>query len=480
MLSSCKDDDFTTSPDFRLSFSVDTLTFDTIFTTIGSATRVLKVYNRSRDAVRIQRIDLENDPNDSFRLNVDGLPGIGFTDVEIRGNDSLFIFVEVTIEPGVNELYPFVDGAIRFTLDAAEQRLPLVAWGWDAIFYPRAGDVVVREPGLPPYYFISEETGTINWTPDRPIVVRNYLVIGNGQRLNVQPGTQVFFHQGGGLWILPEGNITASGTLDQPIVFQGDRLEPFYSEQPGQWDRIWINEGSQDNTFENVLIKNNFIGLQVEPLPFGNASDQLSTNALILKNVMVRNNSIASMLVRNYRVDASNIVLSRAGQHVLVTQGAGQYRFDHCTFANNWNLSIRQSPAVFLTNLYRIDDNTVGVGTILPSRFRNCIIHGNGFNEFGLDFDRDNAEVDLKLSHCLIRADVDVILAAEQDNLFQDSIWVNNQPGFVNFAAGNFLLREDAFVRGKGLNATNLPTTDLFGTPYNVPRPLGALEYRPE
>jgi len=478
-LTGCRDDDFNSSPDFRLSFSVDTVLFDTVFSTIGSATRLVKVYNRESDPVRISRIDLDNDPNNSYRLNFDGLPGTEFTDIEIRGEDSLFFFVEVTVNPDGDELYPFVDGAIRFTVNNNTQTLPLVAWGWDAIFYPRSIDSVRVESGLPPFYTISDNAGTINWTADRPIVIRNYLVINSGQRLEIEPGTEIFFHQGGGLWIFPEASISAVGTPDGLITFQGDRLEPFYEEQPGQWDRIWVNEGSQLNRFENVIIKNNFIGIQAEPLPFGDNNLSLTQNTLRLRNVVIRNNSIASLFTRNYRIDAENLLLSRAGQHNLVCQGAGAYRFDNCTFANNWNLGIRQTPAVFVTNLFAIDANTVGVGDVINSRFRNCIIHGNGFNEFGVDLDEENANIDLTFTHCLFRAEEEVILDIENDYL-QGQNWVGNQPGFVNFSVGDFRLREDAFVRGIGTEGTGLPNNDLLGFPFANPRSLGALEFQPE
>lgn len=478
--SSCREDDFNESPDFLLEFSVDTVFFDTIFNTIGSSTQIVKAYNRSSERVRIGTIDLENDPNNSYRINIDGLSGTSFTDIEIGAEDSLFFFVEVTVTPGDNELYPFVDGAVRFTTNGNLQRLPLVAWGWDAIFYPRAQDSVRVVPGLPPFYTISDDPGTINWTADRPIVVRNYLVIDEGQRLNIEPGTQVFFHQGAGLWIYSGGSIQAVGTPQEPIRFQGDRLEPFFEEQPGQWDRIWVNEGSQNNRFENVVIKNNLIGLQVEPLPFGEATGQLSNNTLQLKNVIIRNNSIASLFVRNYKVEGENLLFTRAGQHVLITQGIGQFRFDHCTFANNWNFGIRQTPAVFLTNLYQVDENTVGVGDILNSGFRNCIFHGNGFNEFAVDFNTDNANINLNFTNCLFRAEEEVILALEAAEYLSGQIYVNEQPGFINFAAGDVRLREDAFVRGKGVGGAGLPSNDLVNFPYANPRPLGALEFQPE
>ncbi|MBL0032090.1 MAG: hypothetical protein IPP27_07880 [Bacteroidetes bacterium] len=45
ILFSCKKDDFETSGNVQLSFSEDTVMFDTVFTSVGSATEVFTVYN---------------------------------------------------------------------------------------------------------------------------------------------------------------------------------------------------------------------------------------------------------------------------------------------------------------------------------------------------------------------------------------------------------------------------------------------------
>jgi hypothetical protein len=474
----CRDRELNESPDFRLSFSTDTVVFDTVFTTVGSATRILKVYNRGKAPVRISRIVLQNDPNNSYRINVDGLPGTAFADVEILGRDSMFIFVEVTVQPNQDQLYPFVDGAIRFEINGNAQQVKLVSWGWDAIFYY---PTVFPTNGLPRYTLIdnSNPTATVTWTPDKPIVVYGYVVVDSLQTLIVQAGTQVFFHQSSGLWVYRNGNIQVNGTPDMPVVFQGDRLEPFYQEQPGQWDRIWINEGSTDNVFRNAIIKNSFIGLQAETLPFSyNIDAPTSANKLQLENVVIRNNSIACIFSRNYRIHGVNVLASRAGQYVMAGTGGGEYRFDHCTFANNWNLSIRQTPSLFITNLVQVSATTVQVRPVVNSRFRNCILTGNGVNEFALDFN-EQVPADIQFTHCLLRGEQAVIVPFEP--FFTGDIFVGNTPGFRNFTAGDFRLREDAFVRGKGTNIGGpLPTLDLIGTPYATPRPLGCLEYTPE
>ena len=474
-LSGCKKDEYNTSPDFRLEFSTDSVKFDTVFTTVGSATHVLKVYNKENSYVHIKNVRLLNDPNNSYRINVDGLPSESLTNIEIGPKDSIFIFIEVTVTPNSNDLYPYVEGKIEFQTNGSIQSVDLVAWGWDAIFY-----VPNKFPtnGLPNYRLISDDLGaTVTWTAEKPIVIYGYLVVDSLQKLVIEPGAQVFLHQGAGLWVYKDGNIKALGTLEEPIVFQGDRLEPFYADQPGQWDRIWINEGSSDNVFEHVEIKNNFIGLQCEPLPFNeNASTTVSSNTLRLKNVNIWNNSIAGILSRNYRIKGQNLVVSSGGQYLLAGLGGGSYNFDNCTFANNWRYSTRQTPSVFLTNMLPVSSTEVAVLEITASKFRNCIVYGNGLNEIGLDM--DDAEgvvpINLKFENTLVKAEQQVMEPIL--DYFIGATYVGPNPGFIDFANRDFHLSPNAFVIGKGQYIGGL-STDFDGNPYANPPAIGAYEF---
>lgn len=473
-LTGCKKDDFNTSPDFRLEFSTDSVKFDTVFTTVGSATQMIKVYNKENSYVHINNIRLLNDPNNSYRINVDGLPGDNLTNIEIGPKDSIFIFIEVTVTPNSNDLYPYVEGKIEFETNGNKQSVDLVAWGWDAIFY--VPDVFPTN-GLPNYTIISDDpTGTVTWTAGKPIVVYGYLVVDSLQKLVIEPGTQIFFHQGSGLWVYRGGNIKAVGTLEEPIVFQGDRLEPFYADQPGQWDRIWINEGTADNVFEHVEIKNNFIGIQCEPLPFSDdAVITVSSNFLRLKNVNIWNNSIAGIFSRNYRIKGQNLVVSGGGQYLLAGLGGGSYHFDNCTFANNWKYSTRQTPAVFLSNILPVSSTEVALHPIDPSKFRNCIIYGNGLNEIGLDMDEaeGQAPVNLTFENTVIRAEQEVMEPIL--DYFTGNTYVGPNPGFVDFANSDFHLVPNAFVIGKGQDIGL--STDFDGIPYANPPAIGAYEF---
>ena len=475
-LSGCKKDDYNTSPDLRLTFSTDSVKFDTVFNSVGSAAQVLKVYNRDDSYVNISRVELVNDPNNSYRINVDGLPGGNLENIEIGPNDSIFVFIEVTVQPNSNELYPFVEGKLEFIVNGNKQSVDLVAWGWDALFY--VPDVFPTN-GLPDYTLISiEPTATVTWTADKPIVVYGYLVVDSLQTLIIEPGTKVFFHQGAGLWVYRGGNIKAEGTREEPIVFQGDRLESFYDEEPGQWDRIWVNEGTENNLFKNVVIKNNFIGIQCETLPFANSGTvSVAEKALKLENVVIRNNSIAGILSKNYKIEASNLLLSSAGQYVLAATGGGKYTFNNCTFANNWRNGTRQTPAVYITNTTPVSSTEIEVRDIEASVFNNCIIYGNGINELALDFDLQ-ASVDLLFNNTIVRGEQEVIEPYIEEDYFVGNTFVNQQPGFVNFSEGNFKLAQDAFAIGKGASISGLDT-DLIGTPYANPPSLGCLEFVP-
>ena len=53
LLTSCIEDDFSSSPNDVLTFSTDTVRFDTVFTDIGTSTRIFKVYNRSKKSLNI-------------------------------------------------------------------------------------------------------------------------------------------------------------------------------------------------------------------------------------------------------------------------------------------------------------------------------------------------------------------------------------------------------------------------------------------
>lgn len=117
----CRKDVLTTDSGAKLRFSVDTLTFDTVFTTIASTTLPLKIFNDNKNKIKVSSIELGSGASSKFRINVDGIPGDAY-EVEIEGKDSLYIFVEVTVDPNnANNPLIFID-SLNFLTNGNKQK----------------------------------------------------------------------------------------------------------------------------------------------------------------------------------------------------------------------------------------------------------------------------------------------------------------------------------------------------------------------
>ena len=137
VVSSCRKDTILTDGSAQLAFTQDTILFDAVFTTIGSVTKHFKIRNEYNQAINITAVDLASGTNSNFRINIDGVPGVAFNNIEIPANDSLFVFVEATIDPtGVNTPL-IVEDSIVFLTNGNEQKVWLHAWGQDAYFHNR-------------------------------------------------------------------------------------------------------------------------------------------------------------------------------------------------------------------------------------------------------------------------------------------------------------------------------------------------------
>ena len=134
----CRKEPIYTGDDAQLQFSGDIrngelITFDTVFTTIGSVTRVLKVLNPHKNTIKTD-ISLLGGNVSNFSVNVDGVSGTAFKDVEIRGKDSIFIFVKVNLNPNAQNSPMVIADTLAFFTNGNRQNVELVACGEDAIF----------------------------------------------------------------------------------------------------------------------------------------------------------------------------------------------------------------------------------------------------------------------------------------------------------------------------------------------------------
>ncbi|MGB0789626.1 MAG: hypothetical protein ACPGQR_08845, partial [Marinirhabdus sp.] len=397
---SCRNDFETVASTGNLEFSKDTVYLDTVFTNIGSSTYTLKVYNRSGEDINVPNVQLAQGESSNYRLNVDGLPGKLFEDVRIPAKDSIFIFIETTADiatlPGNDPGFLYTD-KLLFDRGGNEQTVDLVTLIQDAVFlFPdRFDDGTIEslnlgtseEPILIEGFFLDDNQ--LGFTNEKPYVIYGYAAVPPGKTLTVQAGARIHFHADSGIIVANTGSIQVNGApssdpqlLENEVIFEGDRLEPNFSDRPGQWGAIWCTEGSTDNHFTNTTIKNGAVGIIMD----SNDGDR----TLTLKNVQVYNSALFGVLARTGNVYGENVVVNNSGQASLALSLGGEYEFNHCTFVNYWTNSFRSFPAVQLDNVLQVSDTEFLVAD-LNARFNNCIVYGNEPRELGFVMSTDAA-----------------------------------------------------------------------------------------
>jgi hypothetical protein len=476
LLFGCRKDRLFTDSPVSLEFSQAEVLFDTVFTQNPfSVTKRFRVRNPDSKGVRVD-IALQGGGSSPFRINVDGAAGTVFEDVEISGGDSIYVFVEASLDQS-NQNAPLIhEDRIRFSTNGSEQEVKLVAWGQDAHYYRPTS----YPQGLPAYGIIAAEGQTVTWPNDKPYVIYGYAAVDSTATLIIEPGVRVFVHGGGGLWIYRSGRLLAEGTVQAPITFQSDRREALYAELPGQWDRIWINEGpaGADHVMTNVVVKNALVGIQCETWP-GLTLDGIPTDGawLNLTNVKIRNCSAAGILSRNYRIRATNLLVGDCGQYGLALTGGGAYAFNQVTVANYWNYSVRNTPSVVMTNTHTDYTGATGVFEIPSSTFQNSIVHGANANEFQLDFNALSTP-SLSLLRMMVRTDQTIANAYVPD---PNTLWRNQDPGFRSIANRDFHLAAGSFARNRSISTPPPATSDLDGVDrgQDGQYDLGCYEYVP-
>lgn len=504
-LTSCRKDFETVPSNGTLAFSKDTVYLDTVFTNIGSSTYTLKVYNHSSKDISIPSIRMGKSDS-KYRMMVDGLTGndengdgIGdgklFPNVELLAHDSLFIFIETTVDiaqyAAQNETQFLYTDEILFDGGANLQKVNLVTLIQDAVFlYPKKFANGSKESLL----LGLDETGAevrvngfeldendpnhgneFHFTNQKPYVVYGYAGIPTGKTLTIDAGARVHFHAESGLIAQPGSSLQINGTpsldpahpLENEVVFEGDRLEPEFSDVPGQWGTIWLRPSS-NSSINHATIKNATVGLLVENSNLG------------LHNSQIYNHTNVGILGRKANIISTNTVINAAGQACLAAVG-GSYDFTHATINNNWS-STRQL-AVSLSNYQENDDQTVSYAPLTHAEFKNSIIYSQ--NAIGLLLDKaaDHPEVgfDSNFQHCLIKfRDAGTALATNENYNFirleQNGNLKNQDPKFFDpdtnqlniddtsgaFQKGNLLYLVGFDIRGTARSSSTAPDLGAY------------------
>lgn len=376
-LSSCRQDRFEPNANVALRFETDTLLFDTVFVTAGSITKRFKVYNPTNRNIAIDEVYLAGrrfTGSSPYRININGIPTNDQGGVELPAGDSLYIFVEVTIDPN-NSATPFiVTDSIIFRSGNQTGKVLLAAYGQNAVFYN--GEV------LP--------CNTV-WTAEKPIVVYNSVLVDSACQLTILPGAKVYFNKNSSLFVL--GSLRVNGLPDQPVVFRGDRLDPFYRDLAGAWNGIHFLVGSTNNEIRSAELYNGNIGIRVDSLPVSGAAPNL-----ILNRVRIDNFAVVGLLGFTARIEAYNTLISNCGLYNFLGDYGGDYRFRHSTLVNFSTGFSRGFPLFALSNR-DLNGQSNPANLILE----NSIVWGSRQEEFVLDT-ASSSGFSAQLNHNILRS----------------------------------------------------------------------------
>ncbi len=475
---------FDTVPSFgKLEFSKDTVYLDTIFTNIGSATYNLKIYNRSNKDITIPNIQLKNGKNSHYRLNVDGIAGKDFTNINILAKDSIYIFVETTID--INSVQnPLYTDKILFDNGNNQQHVDLVTLVKDAHFiYPNRDPITFKIDTLTLDKKVTSIKGRfltkneLTFTNTKPYIIYGYAAVPTNKILTIDAGATIHFHANSGLIVDKDATLKVNGTLNNKVIFEGDRLEDNFNNIAGQWGTIWMRAGSKNNNIQNALIKNGSIGILVDSISSRN------TPTLTLKNTKIYNHTSYGILARATNIVGTNIVIGSAGKTSLACTIGGTYNFTHSTFANYWNKNLRQLPAVLVNNYFTDKQNgkeIIKTRDLLAANFINCIFDGNNNIEFVLD--KINGSLfNYKITHCMIKfTDSNNNYTNNLEMKFDDAThytnpFINKTPNFRDTSLNDFIIGQNSDAIG---NAT--PTSisfDILGVDRSNLPDIGAYQH---
>ena len=418
LLSSCIEDGFTTSSSDILAFSKDTVAFDTVITLQGTATKQMVVYNRSKKQINISSIKVAGlTDKGRFHLNVDGVRGDSFQNVEIRGNDSIFIFIEAYLDEMEKNEPTLLEDRLEFVTNGVSQSVLLSAWGQDVVRIQ--GDTISRNT---------------RFTADKPYLIYDTMFVSPNATLTLDAGTTLLFHDKAAMRCA--GRMLANGTVDAPVTFRGDRLDRVvgstsFDVMSGQWGGIIFTPPTMGNVLKHVIMKGSSIGMHCSSY-----GDTVNC-ALKLVNCVLTNSASTCLATLACYVQAIGTEISDAAEEVAYFAG-GKVMMSQCTFANNYLFKV---PSLPILNVFDVEysDGTIGK---IKAYFDNSIFYGlsSDINEGNLN------DFDVYLRYCLLRS------AGNDDAHFINCVW-EGDPKFLTVRDKHFFdyrLGNESDAIGKG------------------------------
>jgi len=459
-----------------LTFSGDTVMFDSIFTTFQTPTERLVVTNNTRNNINISRIWLEREDASEFSLIIDGIQADELQDHVLPKGDSLHVFI--TLKSVEKDMY--IEEFINFDVGGNVQKALIRAYVVDAYFFSTR---TVTDPitGQTSYQIPVINSDT-TFTGEKSIVIDGPLYVQENVTLTLEFGTHLYFtplkDQNFNLFsmLLVEGTLVVKGTRDNPVIMEGTRLEENYFENPGQWRGVRLLPKSKDNCIEHAIIKNGLIGIEVDSTSI-NMNPKLTMRYSEVRNMgaygLLGIGAGPDVLSSSPAIEMENSMVTNCAEYTLFVFAGGHYNFYNCTFGNYSFDFPRNTPQVFVNNYFEDADGNIRTYDT-RTYFGNCIIWGNEANEI-LPDPANSGLFDLKFENCLLRAEEDYsayyINSIEgEDPLFNDPFEKDFRP------------KENSPVIDAGKDFSNRYSVDIrnrFDSTRNVPFDIGAYEYYP-
>ena len=449
-LASCIEDGFSTSPSEQPVFSTDTLHMGVIFTEEPSPTSRFMVYNPHAKSLSISDIRLSGENASRFRVNVDGISGNSFSNVEIRSKDSIYVFVEATL-PEVDANEPVaVEAKLDFTTNGVVSSVVLRADGQN-----------VRR--------LRAETVAADTRFDSavPYQIFDSLVVAPGATLTLAPGTTLCFHDKAELIV--RGTLITEGTAEAPVNMAGDRTgnvvgDISFDIMSRQWGGVYFAPESDGNMLSHTDIRNTWYGVAVE-------GDGTSTGtALTMLNCRLHNSAGLVLEAVHTSVEASGCEFAEGGAGLVYLHG-GRHTFNHCTLANNYLFAAISGPALALGHLGADEKTGLDDGSGLPylkADITNTIIYG-----LGADLSHgDLTDTGVRLHRCLFKSE-----GSDDDN-FTECIW-DADPLYYTIRSEylfDYRLVPESPAIGAADPAYAAPA-DAYGRPRGTSPDLGAYVY---
>lgn len=425
LFASCeKEEEITAELGAKLSFSTDSILFDTVFTSVGSTSRRLKIYNPNEKAILISKIKLSGSNSSAFSLNINGQAASALNLLKLNGKDSMNVFIKVNINPSDQKLPFLVKDSIEFFFNDKKRSIPLVAYGQNANFITSAS--------------IKNNT---TWDNKLPYLIYKSVTVEEGATLTIAPGSKILFHSNATMNI--RGTLNVMGNKGDNVLFASDRLEELYVEVPGQWNGLHFFPQSKSSKINYAIIKNGVAGI---------TCDSLSINGepkLLLTNTIIKNMEVVGFLGYQTVLTGFNNLFYNCGQYLLYGVGGGKYNLKQNTFAGYNPQYARKTAAVYFSDF--ISNTQVDHLTL---EIQNNIVWGNLLHEFVIDKKSPITTITAIIKNNLLKSNE--LSYSNTGNI------LNTDPLFVNPFLGNFNINKNSPGVNKGLDLANDAYFNLF------------------